>query len=124
MFLKAVDAAGLGENLETSDDVTVFLPSDAAFEALPEETLTELLSLEGKDKLTDILSYHVVTKELKAADITTELEQSETLLGEPVAFTVDGSSKMVYEASVVSADLSTKNGVVHVIDKVLIPNES
>lgn len=124
MFLKAVDAADLQDTLENAKDVTVFLPSDDAFEALPEDTLNELLSPEGKDKLKDILSYHVVTEELKAADISAGLENSETLLGQPVSFSESEGTKMINEASVVTADLSAKNAVVHVIDKVLIPSDS
>lgn len=123
MFLKAVDAAGLENTLESAEGVTVFLPTDDAFEMLPEETLTELLSPEGKDKLKDILSYHVITDELEAGEIVDDLK-GDTLLGQQVAFNVEGDGTMINDASVIEADIASKNGVVHVIDKVLMPNDS
>ncbi len=123
MFLKAVDAAGLGETLENAEGVTVFLPTDDAFEMLPEETLAELLSPESKDRLKDVLSYHVVTDELEAKEIVDDLK-GETLLGQQVAFNVEADGAMVNDASVIETDIMGKNGVVHVIDKVLMPNES
>ncbi len=124
VFLKAVETAGLEDVLRNSKDITLFLPTDTAFESLPEGTLDELLSPDGEDDLKKILSYHVIEEELTANDIAKEQEPAETLAGQTVAFKVEGSETLINDASVTTADLAAENGVVHIIDKVLLPKDS
>lgn len=114
----ALEAAGLLETLSGEGPFTVFAPTDEAFAALPEGTLDELLKPENQQALIDLLTYHVVAGEVMSTDLVAG--EVATVQGSPV--TIDLSNGvMVNDASVVTADLSASNGVIHVIDKVIMP---
>ncbi|WP_440951888.1 fasciclin domain-containing protein [Methanococcoides sp. FTZ1] len=117
-LVQAVQAAGLEETLRSEGPFTVFAPTDEAFAALPEGTLEALL--EDEEALAAVLTYHVVAGEVMAADVA-GLESAETVQGESVIFTVTDDGVMVNDANVVQADIEASNGVIHVIDKVLLP---
>jgi uncharacterized surface protein with fasciclin (FAS1) repeats len=117
-LVAAVTAAGLAETLSGEGPFTVFAPTDAAFEALPEGVLDALLLPENKDALTSILTYHVVAGEVMAADVTAG--DVPTVEGSSIAITTDGGVK-VNEATVTATDVDASNGVIHVIDSVLVP---
>lgn len=116
----AVQAAGLAEALDGDGPFTVFAPTNDAFAALPEGTLGTLLNPENKDQLVRILQYHVVPATAMAADVQT-MDEAETLAGAPVAFTIADGVVMVENATVTTADVEAANGVIHVIDTVLMP---
>ncbi|MBD1875918.1 fasciclin domain-containing protein [Nodosilinea sp. FACHB-131] len=116
----AIEAAGLTEALSNSElSITVFAPTDEAFEALPEGTLDELLLPENRDQLAQLLTYHVVDGEVRSTDLTSG--EVDTLTGAPVTVTVGEESVTINEANVVTADIEASNGVIHVIDTVLLP---
>lgn len=116
----AIEAAGLTEALSNSDlSITVFAPTDAAFDALPEGTLEELLLPENRDQLAQLLTYHVLDGEVHSTDLTSG--EVDTLTGAPVTVTVGEESVTINEANVVAADIEASNGVIHVIDSVLLP---
>jgi uncharacterized surface protein with fasciclin (FAS1) repeats len=117
-LLTAAEAAGLVETLQGEGPFTVFAPTDDAFAALPEGTLDGLLA--DTEALSQVLLYHVVAGEVRAADVV-ELESATSVQGEDIAITVDGSSIMVNEANVVATDIEAANGVIHVIDQVILP---
>jgi uncharacterized surface protein with fasciclin (FAS1) repeats len=117
-LLAAAEAAGLVETLQGEGPFTVFAPTDQAFAALPEGTLDGLLA--DTEALSQVLLYHVVAGEVRAADVV-ELESATSVQGEEIAITVDGSSVMVNEANVVATDIEASNGVIHVIDQVILP---
>jgi uncharacterized surface protein with fasciclin (FAS1) repeats len=96
----------------------VFAPTDEAFAKLPEGTLEALLA--DKAALTDVLLYHVVAGEVPAADVVS-LSSADTLLGQPVSISVSGDTVQVGDAQVIITDIKTSNGIIHVIDTVLIP---
>lgn len=116
----AIEAAGLTEALSNGDlSITVFAPTDAAFEALPEGTLEELLLPENRDQLAQLLTYHVVDGEVRSADLISG--EVDTLAGDSLMVNVDESAVTINDANVVSADIEASNGVIHVIDSVLLP---
>ncbi|MBL8774730.1 MAG: fasciclin domain-containing protein [Acidimicrobiales bacterium] len=117
-LVTAVEAAGLAETLSDEGPYTVFAPTDAAFEALPAGTLDELLA--DPDALANVLTYHVVDGDVMAADLSDGMEV-EALNGETLTITVDGDTVKVNDATVTTADIVTSNGVIHVIDTVLVP---
>ncbi len=117
-LVAAVTAAGLAETLSGEGPFTVFAPTDEAFEALPEGVLDALLLPENKDALTSILTYHVVSGEVMAADVTAG--DVPTVEGSTIAITTDDGVK-VNEATVTATDVDASNGVIHVIDSVLVP---
>ena len=117
-LVAAVTAADLVETLSGDGPFTVFAPTDDAFDALPEGLLDALLLPENKDALTSILTYHVVSGEVMAADVTAG--DVETVEGSTIAITTDGGV-MVNDANVVTTDVDASNGVIHVIDKVIVP---
>ena len=119
-LVAAVKAAGLVETLKGAGPFTVFAPTDEAFAALPEGTLDELLLPENKDKLVGILTYHVVPGKAMAADVVA-LTSATTVQGKDVAIAVDGDSVAVNAAKVVATDIECSNGVIHVIDAVILP---
>jgi len=119
-LVAAIKAAGLVETLKGEGPFTVFAPTDAAFDKLPEGTLEELLKPESKDKLTSILTYHVVPGKVLAADVVT-LESATTVQGGDVTIAVDGGKVTVDGANVTATDLECSNGVIHVIDAVMLP---
>jgi uncharacterized surface protein with fasciclin (FAS1) repeats len=123
-LVAAVQAAGLAETLSGPGPFTVFAPTNEAFAALPAGELDSLLLPENKDKLVRILSYHVVPGTVMSADIPAEADAASTAsvnnLDLSVRLTADGKA-MVNQATVTQADIPASNGVVHVIDTVLIP---
>jgi uncharacterized surface protein with fasciclin (FAS1) repeats len=116
----ALKAAGLVDALKEKGPFTVFAPTDEAFEKLPKEALESLLKPENKDKLVAILKYHVVSGNVKAADVV-KLKEAKTLQGEKVKIMVKGDDVHVDKAKVVKTDIEASNGVIHVIDTVLMP---
>jgi uncharacterized surface protein with fasciclin (FAS1) repeats len=119
-LVAAVQAAGLVETLKGDGPFTVFAPTDEAFAALPEGTLETLLKPENKDKLIAILTYHVVGGSVTSSDVVT-LESARTVQGQSVSIEVEDGNVMIDGAKVVAADIMTSNGVIHVIDKVILP---
>ena len=117
-LVAAVTAAGLGEALSGEGPFTVFAPTNAAFEALPAGLLEKLLLPENKEVLTKILTYHVVAAKLMAADV--KAGDVATLEGSSFAVTTEGGVK-VNAANVTATDVPASNGVIHVIDAVLVP---
>ena len=117
-LVAAVTAADLVETLSGDGPFTVFAPTDDAFDALPDGLLDALLLPENKDALTSILTYHVVSGEVMAADVTAG--DVATVEGSTIAITTDGGV-MVNDANVVTTDVDASNGVIHVIDKVIVP---
>lgn len=114
----ALQAAGLIEALKGAGPFTVFAPTDEAFAKLPAGTVEGLLK--DPKALGDILKYHVVAGKVMAADVV-KLTEAETLLGKSVAIKVEGGKVMVNDANVVTTDIAASNGVIHVIDTVLLP---
>jgi len=119
-LVAAIQAAGLVDALKAEGPFTVFAPTDDAFAALPAGTLDSLLLPENKQQLTDILLYHVVSGKVMAADVT-GLSAAPTLLGKDLAVKVDMGNVYINEAKVIITDIETSNGVIHVIDAVLLP---
>ena len=120
-LVAAIQAAGLAETLKGKGPFTVFAPSDDAFNKLPAGTVETLLKPENKEKLKSILLYHVVAGDVTAAKVM-KMSSSKTLEGEDLKVTVHAGTVMVNDAKVIKADLMASNGVIHVIDTVLIPN--
>ena len=119
-LVAALGAADLAETLKGEGPFTVFAPTNAAFDKLPAGTVDELLKPENKQKLTDILLYHVVPGSVLAADVV-NLTEAQTVLGQTVAITSDMGSVMINDAKVTATDIMADNGVIHVIDTVLLP---
>lgn len=119
-LVAAVQAAGLVETLKGPGPFTVFAPTDDAFKKLPAGTVESLLLPENKDKLVAILTYHVVPGKVMAADVV-KLKEAKTVNGAPVAIMVNGDTVMINDATVIKADVDASNGVIHVIDKVILP---
>ncbi|MCL4270449.1 MAG: fasciclin domain-containing protein [Anaerolineales bacterium] len=119
-LVAALEAAGLVETLKGEGPFTVFAPTDDAFAALPEGTVESLLLPENKQQLTDILLYHVVSGKVMAADVT-GLESATTVLGKDIAIKVDMGNVYINDAQVIITDIETSNGVIHVIDAVILP---
>ena len=119
-LVAAVKAAGLVETLKGAGPFTVFAPTDAAFAKLPEGTVAELLKPENKAKLTGVLTYHVVPGKVLAADVV-KLSEAKTVQGKPVTIKVVDGAVMIDGAKVVKTDIPCSNGVIHVIDAVILP---
>jgi len=119
-LVAAVQAAGLVETLKGEGPFTVFAPTDEAFAALPAGTVESLLEPANKDKLTAILTYHVIPGKVMSGDIAGKSMSVDTVNGQ--AISVDATDGvMINNAMVTSADIDTSNGVIHVIDTVLLP---
>jgi len=118
-LVAAVQAAGLVDTLKGEGPFTVFAPTDAAFAALPEGTVETLLLPENKDQLVAVLTYHVVPGKVMSTDLT-EGMMAKTVQGGEVTITLDGGPK-VNGAVISTADIETTNGVIHVIDSVILP---
>ena len=121
-LVAAVQAAGLVGVLSSDGPYTVFAPTNAAFAKLPEGTVESLLKPENKDQLTAILTYHVVSGKVKAADVV-ELDSAKTVEGSSITITTTDMGVKVDAANVIMTDIAASNGVVHVIDSVLLPSE-
>lgn len=118
-LLAAATAAGLVDTLKSEGPFTVFAPTDAAFAALPEGTVETLLMPENKDQLVSILTYHVVAGKVMSTDLTDDM-MATTVQGTDIMIDLD-NGVMVNEATVVTADIEASNGVIHVIDQVIMP---
>jgi len=123
-LLAAVGAAGLGDTLAGEGPFTVFAPTDEAFAALPEGTLESLLKAENKDQLAGILTYHVLSGKVLAADVASG--EVTTVNGETFSISVQDDGVFIADgagntAQVITTDIETSNGVIHVIDSVLLP---
>ncbi|SFL52402.1 fasciclin domain-containing protein [Shimia aestuarii] len=119
-LVAAVQAAGLVDTLKGDGPFTVFAPTDAAFAALPEGTVENLLKPENKDQLVAILTYHVIPSKVMSGDIAGKTAEVATVEGSKLSVDAMNGVK-VDAATVVTADIATSNGVIHVIDTVLIP---
>ena len=120
-LIAAVEAAGLQDVLSGDGPFTVFAPTDAAFAALPAGTVESLLKPENLDQLIAILTYHVVSGKVKAKDVVT-LSSATTVQGDDVSIMVkDGSVILNGNSTVIKTDIKTSNGVIHVIDTVIMP---
>jgi uncharacterized surface protein with fasciclin (FAS1) repeats len=119
-LVTAVKAAGLVDVLNSRGPFTVFAPTDEAFAKIPRETLAGLLKPENKDKLASILTYHVVAGAVMAADVV-KLKSAKTVNGQSVAIQVRDGKVFVDNAQVVKTDIRASNGVIHVIDTVIMP---
>jgi len=120
-LIKAVQAAELVDALKGEGPLTVFAPTDEAFAKVPAETLAALLKPENKKQLQAVLTYHVVSGKVMAADVL-KLTKATTLNGQDASITVKAGSVMVEGAHVVKTDIPASNGVIHVIDAVILPN--
>lgn len=116
----ALKAADLIDTLKGKGPFTVFAPTDEAFAKLPAGTVEDLLKPENKAKLVSILTYHVVAGKVMAADVV-KLKEAKTVQGKAAKITVKGGKVMVDGANVVKTDIETSNGVIHVIDAVILP---
>jgi uncharacterized surface protein with fasciclin (FAS1) repeats len=119
-LLAAVKAAGLEDALAGDGPFTVFAPTDEAFAKLPKETLATLLKPENKKQLASILTYHVVSGDVMAADVV-RMSGAKTLNGQRITFTTNNGSVMANNAKVVTPNIECDNGVIHVIDTVILP---
>ena len=117
-LVAAVTAAGLVDTLKGEGPFTVFAPTDDAFAALG-TTVEDLLKPENKDKLVAVLTYHVIPGKVMSTDLTDDASVA-TVQGSNVTIDLDNGA-MVNDAKVVTADIETSNGVIHVIDKVIVP---
>ena len=116
----ALQAAGLVDTLKGAGPFTVFAPTDEAFAKLPSGTLQDLLKPENKQKLVSILTYHVVPGAVMASDVA-KLHEAKTANGQEVKIMAEDGKVMVGDANVTKADIQCSNGVIHVIDTVLLP---
>ncbi|WP_170326871.1 fasciclin domain-containing protein [Ruegeria arenilitoris] len=118
-LVAAVQAADLVDTLKGEGPFTVFAPTDEAFAALPEGTVETLLMPENKDQLVAVLTYHVVPGKVMSGDLSDDMTAA-TVQGGDITIDLD-NGVMVNDANVVQADIETSNGVIHVIDKVILP---
>ena len=116
----ALAAAGLVETLKGDGPFTVFAPTDAAFAKLPAGTVEDLLKPENIDRLTSILTYHVVPGAVSSEKVVT-LTEASTVNGQTIDISVNGAEVSVDNAKVIMADIMASNGVIHVIDSVILP---
>lgn len=121
-LVAALKAAGLDETLAGPGPYTVFAPDDAAFAKLPDGTVETLLKPGNKARLTEILTYHVVPGKVTSADVA-NLQEAKTVNGKMLAVRTQGDAVMINDARVTQADIMTSNGVIHVVDAVIIPAE-
>jgi uncharacterized surface protein with fasciclin (FAS1) repeats len=117
----ALQAGGLVDTLKGDGPYTVFAPTDEAFAKLPDGTVEMLLLPENKDKLVEILTYHVVAGKVTSAEVVT-LEKAQTANGSDVAIKVVDETVFINDSRVVAADIQASNGVIHVVDTVILPN--
>lgn len=122
-LVAAVKAAGLVDTLKGEGPFTVFAPTDEAFAKLPVGTVEDLLKPENRDQLVAILTYHVVSGKVSATEVA-KLAEATTVQGSMVSVNVEGESVRINNANVLKTDIETSNGLIHVIDTVLIPVKS
>jgi uncharacterized surface protein with fasciclin (FAS1) repeats len=118
----ALKAAGLVETLKGAGPFTVFAPTDAAFAKLPAGTVETLLKPENKDRLRRVLTYHVVPGRVAAADVT-KMNSAKAVSGDNLTIAVKNGKVMINSANVVTPDVAASNGIIHVIDTVILPPE-
>lgn len=116
----AINAAGLAGTLKGPGPFTVFAPTDEAFRKLPAGTVENLLKPENKDQLVAILTYHVVPGKVMASDVV-KLKEATTANGKTLAVKTSGGGVMINDAKVTATDIAATNGVIHVIDSVVLP---
>ncbi|WP_227270040.1 fasciclin domain-containing protein [Roseobacter weihaiensis] len=121
-LVAAVSAADLVDTLKSEGPFTVFAPTDEAFAALPEGTVEDLLLPENKEQLIAVLTYHVVPGKVMSTDLTDDMTAA-TVQGSDITIDLD-NGVMVNEATVTAADIETSNGVIHVIDAVILPPQT
>jgi uncharacterized surface protein with fasciclin (FAS1) repeats len=121
-LVAAVKAAGLVDTLNSKGPFTVFAPTNAAFAKLPAGTVESLLKPENKDQLVAILTYHVVAGKVKAADVV-KLKSASTVNGKAASITVAMGGVKIDNANVTATDIKASNGVIHVIDSVILPKD-
>ncbi len=121
-LVAAVKAAGLVDALTGEGPLTVLAPTDEAFAKLPKGTVEDLLKPENKDKLVSILTYHVIKGKVPAATVVT-LDSADTLQGSKVMIKTEAGGVMINKAKVVKTDIMCSNGIIHVIDTVLMPKK-
>lgn len=119
-LVKAVQAAGLADTLKGPGPFTVFAPTDEAFAKLPDGTLDSLLA--NPEQLKKVLTYHVVAGKLMASDVV-KMKEAKTVQGSAAKIKVSGSEVMIDNAKVIKTDIVCDNGVIHVIDTVILPKE-
>ena len=117
----ALEAADLATTLKGDGPFTVFAPTDAAFAKLPAGTVESLLKPENRDQLVAILTYHVVPGKVMAKDVV-KLSQAATVNGSDISIRVMDEKVRINDATVIAADVVTSNGVIHVVDTVILPN--
>jgi uncharacterized surface protein with fasciclin (FAS1) repeats len=117
----ALEAGGLTDTLKADGPYTVFAPTDEAFAKLPDGTVEMLLLPQNKDKLVEILTYHVVAGKVTAAEVVT-LKTATTVNGSDVTIRVVDETVFINDSRVVAADIGASNGVIHVVDTVILPN--
>lgn len=120
ILAKAIEAAGLTSALTDNNAITVFAPTDEAFQKLPAGTIEQLLKPENRDMLRQVLTYHVVSGRVYARDAV-GAQRAATLQGNPVRVSIDNGRLMINNAKVVNSDIETSNGVIHAIDTVIMP---
>lgn len=119
-LVAAVKAAGLVETLQGDGPFTVFAPTNDAFAALPEGTVENLLKPENKDQLIAVLTYHVVSGKVYSTDLS-DGQKAATVQGSDIKVSLSDKGAKINDAGVIAADVKASNGVVHVIDKVILP---
>lgn len=117
----ALDAAGLVDTLKGEGPFTVFAPTDEAFAKLPAGTVETLLKPENKERLIAVLTYHVVPGKVAAADVV-ELDAAKTVNGQDVSIAVVDGAVRIDDATVTATDIEASNGIIHVIDSVILPS--
>lgn len=121
-LVTAVTEADLASTLDSGGPFTVFAPTNAAFAKLPEDQLNALLQPENRDQLRSILTYHVVPGRVMAADIAGKQLEADTVNGQKLPIDATGGSVQAGNATVVKTDITASNGVIHVVDSVILPN--
>ncbi|WED22190.1 fasciclin domain-containing protein [Vibrio sp. JC009] len=119
-LVAAVKAAGLVDTLKSDGPFTVFAPTDEAFAKLPAGTVESLLKPENKDTLIAVLTYHVVPGKVMASDVV-NIDSAKTVQGQSLMVKTNSGNVMIDNAKVVAADIEASNGVIHVIDRVVLP---
>lgn len=119
-LVQAIQAADLGSTLQGSGPFTVFAPTNEAFAALPAGTLENLLKPENKQQLVDILTYHVTSGNVMAGDLSNDMSVT-TVNGADLKVMLSGSNVMINDAGVTTPNVQASNGVVHIVDKVMLP---
>ena len=121
-LLQAAKAADLVETLNSGGPFTIFAPTDDAFAQLPEGKLDELLKPENKEELVEILTFHVVPEKMMAEDIAGKMTELETVQGGMIEIDSAGRMTKIEQAALIQPDIEASNGVIHVIDQVILPD--